>query len=86
MERDPSVGETYRNVLIYATAMVGGEQSLAERLGVSAQQILDWTTGIEPIPTAVFLKAVDVVTAATPEDIRRSRQAFTNGSSSASPK
>ena len=78
MEPD-SARETYRKTLIYAVAMVGNERLLAERLGVNAQQVLDWTNGIEPVPAAIFLKTVDVVVTATPEDIRRSRQVLTNG-------
>ena len=74
MERDSSVGETYRNILIYAVAIVGGERLLAERLGVTPQQVLEWTNGIEPVPAEIFLKTVDAVITATPEDIRRSRQ------------
>ena len=81
MERDSSVGETYRNLLIYAKAMVGDERLLAERLGVTPQQILDWTSGIEPVPAEIFLKTVDIVVAATPEDIRRSAQVRTQGNS-----
>ena len=53
--------------------MVGSEQVLAERLGVTAQQVLDWTNGTEPVPGEIFLKTVDVVVNASPEDIRRSR-------------
>ena len=79
MERDSSAGETYRNILIYAKTIVGDERVLAERLGVNVQQLLSWTNGIEPVPPKIFLKTVDIVATATPEDIRRSRQAFTNG-------
>ena len=86
MERDSSVGETYRNVLIYALSIAGNERSLAERLGVNPQQILDWTNGIEPVPAAIFLRTVDVVVAATPEDIRRSGQVFSNGTPFPPPK
>ena len=67
-------GETYRNTLTYALAIAGNERALAERLGVNVQEILNWMMGIEPVPTKVFLKAVDVVLAATAEDIRRSRE------------
>jgi len=42
MERESSVGETYRNVLTYAMAIVGDERLLAERLGVNPQQVLNW--------------------------------------------
>ena len=86
MERDSSVRETYRNILIYATAIVGSEQLLAERLGVNPQQVLKWTNGTESVPAEIFLKAVDVVATATPEDIRRSRQVFTNGDLFPAPK
>jgi len=79
MERDASVRETYRSILIYAMAMVGNELLLAERLGVHPQQVLNWANGVEPVPAQIFLKIVDVVVAATPEDIRRSRQVLTNG-------
>ena len=79
MERDSSVRETYRNILIYAMAMVGNERLLAERLDVTPQQVLNWTNGIDAVPAEIFLKTVDVVVSATPEDIRRSRQAFMNG-------
>ena len=64
--------------------MVGSEQVLAERLGVTAQQVLDWTNGVEPVPSEIFLKTVDVVVTATPEDIRRSRHGLKNGNLSPS--
>lgn len=81
MERDSSVRETYRNVLIYAKAIVGDERLLAERLGVNPQQVLNWTNGTEPVPAQIFLKIVDVVVTATPEDIQRSRLALSNSNS-----
>lgn len=65
--------ETYRNTLTYALAIAGNERLLAERLGVKVQQVLNWTMGIEQVPTNIFLKAVDVVLAATADDIKRSR-------------
>ena len=71
MERDSSVRETYRNTLIYAMRLAGSERLLAESLGVTPQQILDWTNGIEPVPAAIFLRTVDIVVASTPADIRR---------------
>ena len=79
MERDYSVRETYRNVLIYAKTIVGDERLLAERLGVHPQQVLNWLNGIESVPAKIFLKTVDVVVSATPEEIQRSRQVLTNG-------
>jgi DNA-binding transcriptional regulator YdaS (Cro superfamily) len=69
-----SQNETYRNLLTYALAIAGSERELAARLGVSVPQLLSWTMGIEKVPTDVFLSAVDVVLAATAEEIRRSRE------------
>jgi hypothetical protein len=69
-----SNNETDRNLLTYALAIAGDERLLAERLGVTIPHVLNWTTGIERIPTEIFLKAVDVVLASTAEDIRRSRE------------
>ena len=80
MERDSSDGKTYRDVLIYALGIVGSEQLLAKRLGVKPQQVLNWTNGIEPVPAEIFLKTVDVVVSATPEDVQRSRLAATRRS------
>ena len=76
---DASVNQTYRNILSYAAAIAGNEQVLAERIGVHLQQLLRWTSGIEPVPADIFLRAVDVVSTATPEEIRRSRRVQVNG-------
>lgn len=65
---------TYRDLLTYACAIAGNERLLAERLGVELPQVLNWTMGIDQVPAAIFLKAVDIVSAATPEEIRRSRE------------
>lgn len=65
---------TSRDLLVYAWAIAGNERLLAERLRVKVPQVLNWTMGIEPVPPEIFLKAVDVVVGATPEDIRRSRR------------
>ena len=79
MEPDSSVRETYRNVLAYAVAMAGNDVLLAERLGVNVLQLRNWISGIERIPVEIFLKTVDVVIAATPEEIRRSARRRVEG-------
>lgn len=66
--------DTYRDTLLYAMAIAGSERALAERLQVRVGMISTWRFGIEPVPHAVFLKAVDVVLNATPAEISRSRQ------------
>lgn len=68
-----SNNEIYRNTLTYALAIAGSERMLAERLGVTIPQLLNWLMGIDQIPTPVFLDIVDVVLTATEEEIRRSR-------------
>ena len=66
--------ETYRNTLTYALSIVGGsERKLAEQLGVPVGSVVNWLTGVEPVPTEMFLKSVDVVLNATAEDIRDAR-------------
>jgi hypothetical protein len=66
--------ETYRGTVTYALSIVdGNERILAERLGVRLGELVNYLIGVEPIPTAIFLKAVDVVLAATAEDLKRSR-------------
>ena len=66
--------ETYRNTVTYALSIVGGsERMLAEKLGVRLGDLINYLTGVEEVPTEVFLRAVDVVLAATAEDIRHAR-------------
>jgi hypothetical protein len=66
--------ETYRNTVTYALSIVAGnERTLAERLGIKVGELVNYMTGIEAVPTDVFLKAVDVVLAAKAEDLRNSR-------------
>lgn len=66
---------TYLNTLKYALAIAGSEQTLALRLRVSTATLNVWLHGTDRIPTAVFLDAVDVIVAATPADIARTRYA-----------
>ncbi|TAK81350.1 MAG: hypothetical protein EPO20_24935 [Betaproteobacteria bacterium] len=48
--------------LEYAAGLVGGEEQLAHRLGVSSSELDLWLAGGAPPPVSVFLKAVDIVT------------------------
>jgi len=65
--------ETYRNTLQYALAIAGSELNLSVRLKVTMSKLRIWLDGIEAVPDAAFLDAVDVVVAATPAEIARSR-------------
>ena len=76
--------ETYRNTITYALSIVGGsEPMLAEKLGVRVGELVNYLTGVEEVPTPAFLKAVDVVLAATADDIRQARRSSTSCATSA---
>lgn len=63
--------KTYRDVLTFASAIVGGERALAVLLGASIGAVLTWLYGIDPIPDNIFLRAVDLVSSATADDLAR---------------
>lgn len=44
-----------------AAALVGGEEQLANRLGVSRPELAFWLSGDGDMPLLVFLRAVDIV-------------------------
>jgi hypothetical protein len=50
------------HTLEYAATLVGGEEELALRLGVTRQHLDLWIAGAVPPPMKIFLKAVDIVT------------------------
>jgi len=47
--------------LMRAAEIAGGEQELAFRLKVTPSHLSLWMGGLEPCPSHIFLKAVDVV-------------------------
>lgn len=47
--------------LEYAATLVGGEEELARKVGVTPAQLALWLAGRERPPMAVFKKAVDIV-------------------------
>jgi hypothetical protein len=53
--------QTYRSTLLYACVLVGGEEELARRLGVTVEEIVTWLFEERIPPTPTFLKAVDIV-------------------------
>lgn len=58
---------TYRETLLYATALAGNERLLAQILAVSKRRVADWIRGAAGIPESIYLKSVDVVLDATDE-------------------
>ena len=56
--------ETYRNTLLRALAIAGSDLALAVRLDATPSQVKKWLAGVEAIPDAAFLDAVDIVVTA----------------------
>jgi hypothetical protein len=67
-------GETYRRTLEYALAIAGSESVLSVRMKVTPGTLKNWLCGISPVPARAFLDAVDIILAATPAEIARSRE------------
>ena len=63
--------EVRSRTLAKAAEIVGDPESLRRRLNVSAILLAVWLSGAEPLPTHVFLKAVDIVEDAVIESIKR---------------
>jgi hypothetical protein len=53
--------DTYQKTLLKACMVAGDETALAEQLGVPASNVIDCLLGDAPIPTDMFLRAVDIV-------------------------
>jgi len=49
--------------------IAGDETALAKRLGVPVPAVVDWLLGNRPVPTDIFLRAVDVVLAASKQHV-----------------
>jgi DNA-binding transcriptional regulator YdaS (Cro superfamily) len=67
----PSV---YSRTLRRAAHIVGGNENLAARLGVSSTDLVLWMQGIGVPPSDVFLEAADVVTAQGVSELLSSRK------------
>ena len=57
---EPTVG---RRTLGRAIDIAGSVEALAAFLGLSLLDVAEWTAGRKPLPTAVFLALVDIVSA-----------------------
>jgi hypothetical protein len=55
------VADVRLETLRRAAQIVGGEQQLAIQLRVTPSHLALWLRGVEPTPSHVFLRAVDVV-------------------------
>lgn len=64
---------TTRRVLARAAVQLGGVPQLAKRLEVSSAKLRDYLMGVEGIPDALFLEAIDVVLEELPEPRRPAR-------------
>ena len=54
--------------------MVAGDETLlAKQLGVPVIAVVDWLLGEIPVPAEVFLRAVDIVSAANRKQVKENR-------------
>ena len=65
--------ETYQRVLVRACMIAGDETLLAKSLGVPVPAVVDWLLGDAPVPAEVFLRAVDIVSAANRKLVQDNR-------------
>lgn len=66
-------GAVHFQTLEYAATLVGGEEELAARLGVTRPELDLWLSATERPPLAVFLKVVDIVHDAAMAQLRRGK-------------
>ena len=50
-----------RRVLARAAAKLGGVEALAEHLAIRQRLLQSYITGAEPVPDALFLRAIDII-------------------------
>ena len=62
---------TRRRTLAKAAEISGGTHALRRRLHVSATLLTLWLSGGQPLPTDIFLKAVDIVEEQTVESLKK---------------
>jgi hypothetical protein len=51
----------YVRTLRRAAEIAGGATEFATRLGIPQRSLSIWIAGVEPVPTEIFLRAVDIV-------------------------
>ena len=56
-----TITDVHVRTLHRAAELVGGAEALAFRLKVTPSHLALWMNGLEPAPTYVFLRAVDLV-------------------------
>lgn len=65
--------EFYQKVVIHACVICGDETELAKKLGVPVAEAVDWLLGERPVPTDSFLKAAEIVLAASQQRVKDNR-------------
>lgn len=51
----------YSDTLRLAAETVGGSRALAQRLGISPDELARWIAGRKPVPLEPFLAALDIL-------------------------
>ena len=59
-----------RRVLARAAAKLGGVEALAAHLEISQRVLQYYITGVEPVPDALCLRAIDVILEDVPAIVR----------------
>jgi len=53
--------DLHQTVLIRACQITGGEQALAEKLGLPLDETKEYLRGSRPVPPPAYMKAIDIV-------------------------
>lgn len=62
-----------RQTLAKAAEISGGTHALRRRLHVSAALVALWLSGGQPLPTDIFLKAVDIIDEQSIDALKKDR-------------
>lgn len=56
--------------LAQAAHALGGIEALAEKLGVTTEQLRGWLAGVSEAPTAIYVRALDILIAGSKQTPR----------------
>lgn len=71
----------YTRTLQRAASRLGGDERLAQALGVTLAQLRLWSTGAETPPIEIFAAALDIVADGRPDSRRGQRPKGSGGTS-----
>lgn len=65
--------EATRRLLELAATRLGGVEQVAQKLGITQRVIELYLTGAKPLPDALFLRVVDLISEPAPQDPKSDR-------------